>query len=276
VDLARTEFYQPFDARMAWFTSVGAEARRTNFDIWSDGDVLAEFRVNRNSAHVDFGRVFGRWGEARVGAFYAYETGNVRVGDPTIPSYHESDAGYSFAFNVDTLDAVVFPHRGTSVQARWYDSREAWGAELDRTRATLRASKAIPMKKVTLYPVGDGCINLDEPATVGSSCKLGGFLQLSGLGQTELLGDKSVFAGLIGYYALKRLDFGSLTQGVYVGLSLEAGQVYLRDEAIDWNGLLKGGSFFFGARTVLGPVYLGYGYTEGGRDRIYFLLGQRF
>ncbi|HET8947930.1 MAG TPA: patatin-like phospholipase family protein [Candidatus Polarisedimenticolia bacterium] len=276
VDLARTEFYQPFDAPMKWFTSAGAEARRTNWDIWEDEQVLAEFRVNRNSAHIDFGRVFGRWGEARVGAFYAYETGDVRVGDPTIPSYHETDAGYSFAFNVDTLDAVVFPHRGTSVQARWYDSREAWGADLDRTRATLRASKAIALRKVTLYPVGDGCINLDEPATIGSSCKLGGFLQLSGLGQTELLGDKSVFASLIGYYALARLDLGSLTQGVYLGLSLEAGQVYQRDDAIDWNSLLKGGSLFFGARTVLGPVYLGYGYTEGDRSRIYFLLGQRF
>ena len=276
VDLARTEFYQPFDAHMKWFTSVGAEARRTNWDIWEDEQVLAEFRVNRNSAHVDFGRVFGRWGEARIGAFYAYETGDVRVGDPTIPSYHETDAGYSFGFNVDTLDAVVFPHRGTSVQARWYDSREAWGADLDRTRATLRASKAIAMRKVTLYPVGDGCINLDEPATVGSSCKLGGFLQLSGLGQTELLGDKSVFTSVIAYYSLARLDLGSLTQGVYLGLSLEAGQVYQRDDAIDWDSLLKGGSLFLGARTVLGPVYLGYGFTEGGRDRIYFLLGQRF
>ena len=276
VGLARTEFYQPFDAGMKWFTSVGAEVRRTNWDIWSEGDILAEFRVNRDSAHVDFGRVFGRWGEARVGAFYAHEDGGVRVGDPTFPSYSESDAGYGFAFNVDTLDAVVFPHEGTNVQARWYDSREAWGADLDRTRATLRVGHAFEVGKVTLYPVGQGCINLDAPATVGSACALGGFLALSGLGQNELLGDKSVFGNLIAYYALKKFDLGALTQGVYLGLSLEAGQVYLRDDAVAWDTLLTGGSFFFGARTVLGPVYLGYGYTEGGRDRIYFLIGQRF
>jgi NTE family protein len=276
VSLARTEFYQPFDDSMKWFTSVGAEVRRTNWDIWSEESVLAEFRVNRDSAHTDFGRVFGRWGEARVGAFYAYETGDVRVGDPTTPSYHESDVGYGFAFNVDTLDATVFPHRGTSVQARWYDSREAWGADLDRTRATLRMSQAWTLAKITLYPIAEGCINLDEPATVGSACSLGGFLRLSGLGQSELLGDKSVFGGLIGYYALKRIDLGALTQGVYAGLSLEAGQVFLKDDTVSWDRLLTGGSFFLGARTVLGPVYLGYGYTEGGRDRIYFLLGQRF
>jgi len=276
VGLARTEFYQPFDAGMKWFTSVGAEVRRTNWDIWSEEDILAEFRVNRDSAHVDFGRVFGRWGEARVGAFYAHEDGGVRVGDPAFPSYSESDAGYGFAFNVDTLDAVVFPHEGTSVQARWYDSREAWGADLDRTRATLRMGHASEIGKVTLYPVGQGCINLDEPATIGSACALGGFLALSGLGQNELLGDKSVFGSLIAYYALKKFDLGALTQGVYLGLSLEAGQVYLRDDAVAWDTLLTGGSFFFGARTVLGPVYLGYGYTEGGRDRIYFLIGQRF
>jgi NTE family protein len=162
------------------------------------------------------------------------------------------------------------------VQARWYDSREAWGADLDRTRATLRMSQAWTLAKITLYPVAEGCINLDEPASVGSACSLGGFLRLSGLGQSELLGDKSVFGGLIGYYALKRIDLGALTQGVYAGLSLEAGQVFLKDDTVSWDRLLTGGSFFLGARTVLGPVYLGYGYTEGGRDRIYFLLGQRF
>jgi len=276
VGLVRTEFYQPFDDSMHWFTSVGAEVRRTNWDIWSEGNVLAEFRVNRDSAHVDFGRVFGRWGEARVGTFYAYETGEVRVGDPTIPPYHESDVGYSFAFNVDTLDATVFPHQGTSVQARWYDSREAWGADLDRTRATLRMSQAWTLGKITLYPVGEGCVNLDEPATVGSACALGGSLRLSGLGQNELLGDKSVFGSVIAYYALKRIDLGALTQGVYAGISLEAGQVFLKDDSISWDGLRTGASFFLGARTVLGPVYLGYGYTDGGRDRIYFLIGQRF
>src|SRR5262245_38152738 len=52
VGLARTEFYQPFDAGMKWFTSVGAEVRRTNWDIWSEGDILAEFRVNRDSARM--------------------------------------------------------------------------------------------------------------------------------------------------------------------------------------------------------------------------------
>jgi NTE family protein len=276
VSLARTEFYQPFDAGMKWFTSVGAEVRRTTSDIWADEEVLAEFRVNRDLAHVDFGRVFGRWGEARVGAFYAYETGDVRVGDPTIPSYHESDVGYGFAFNVDTLDATVFPHRGTSVQARWTDSRESWGAEFDRTRATVRMSQAYTLGKITLYPVGEGCINLDQPATVGSACALGGSLRLSGLGQNELLGDKSVFGEVIAYYALKRIDLGALTQGVYAGISLEAGQVYLKDDPIAWGNLRTGASFFLGARTVLGPVYLGYGYTDGGRDRIYFILGQRF
>jgi NTE family protein len=276
VGLFRTEFYQPFDDRLRWFASMGAEVRRANQSIWADGEVLAEYRVTRDGAHLDFGRVFGRWGEARVGAFTAYETGEVRVGIPEIPDYKEHDAGYRFAFNVDTLDAVVFPHQGTSVQVRWADARESWGGDLDRSYADLRASHAFSMGRVTLYPVAAGCINLDEPATLATSCRLGGFLQLSGLGQGELLGDKSVFGGLLGYFALKKFDLGALTQGMYAGLSLETGNVYVRDVGITWPSLLHGGSVFLGARTVLGPVYFGYGWAEGGRDRIYFLLGQRF
>jgi NTE family protein len=276
VSLARTEFYQPFDDGLKWFAAVGAEVRRANQSIWLDGEVLAEYRVSRDEGHVDFGRVFGRWGEARVGWFNSFETGELRVGDPEIPDYKERNAGYRFAFSVDTLDAVVFPHQGTSVRARWFDSHESWGGDLDRSYADLRASHAFSMGRVTLYPVVSGCINLDEPSTLGTTCRLGGFLQLSGLGQEELLGDKSVFGGVLGYFALKKFDLGALTQGMYAGLSLETGNVYLRDFDVTWSSLLTGGSVFLGARTVLGPVYFGYGWAEGGRDRIYFLLGQRF
>jgi NTE family protein len=63
---------------------------------------------------------------------------------------------------------------------------------------------------------------------------------------------------------------------MYAGMSLETGNTYLKDDPIGWSSLRRGGSIFLGARTVIGPVYLGYGYTEGGNSRIYFLIGQRF
>jgi NTE family protein len=275
-EVLRTEFYQPFDAKMAWFAAVGGGVRGFDSPIWSDNEVLAEYRVARSEGHVDFGRVFGRWGEIRAGTFYAFERGTLRVGQPEIPDYKEHDAGYSATFNVDTLDATVFPYRGTWVQSRYYDSRAVWGADLDRTHAQMTVAQAVTIGKVTIYPNASGCTNFDQTASLSSACRLGGFLRLSGLGQDQLLGDKSVFGGMLFYYALARLDIGALTQGMYAGMSLETGNTYLKDDPIGWSSLRRGGSIFLGARTVIGPVYLGYGYTEGGNSRIYFLIGQRF
>jgi NTE family protein len=99
---------------------------------------------------------------------------------------------------------------------------------------------------------------------------------LSGLGQDELIGERAIFGSLLAYVALARFDLGSLTQGVYAGLSLETGNVYQVSDTINWQSLLTGGSVFLGARTAIGPVYLGYGVTEGGRDKVYLIIGQRF
>jgi NTE family protein len=272
----RTEFYQPFDYAMKWFGSVGGGMNRRNVPIWEDGSILSEYRVSNDGAHLDFGRVFGRWGEARVGSFYAYSTGTIRVGSPIFPDYTEHDGGYRAQFTVDTLDAVVYPHRGVSVVAQWYDSLESMGADAARTHAYLKAGGAATLGRITLYPVVEGCANLTGTTTLGSACELGGFLRLSGLGQNELLGDRSLFGGLIAYVAIAKLDLGALTQGVYAGLSLETGNVYAREQTVDWQSLMTGGSVFLGARTALGPVYLGYGVAEGGRDHIYFLIGQKF
>jgi len=274
--LLRTEFYQPFDPSMKWFASAGAGSRQDNWDVWIDGEVAAQYRVKRQEAHLDFGRVLGRWGELRAGGFYGHERGRVRVGLPIFSAYEEEDAGYRLSFSVDTLDAIAFPLTGTLVKARWFDSNESWGADLDRTRADLTMSHVFRAGRMTFYPTLQGCANFDAPATIGSACRLGGLLRLSGLGQDELLADNSVFGSLMGYFALKEFDLGALTQGMYVGLSLESGNAYFDDDQVTWDSLLFSGSVFVGARTVVGPVYIGFGLTEGGRERIYFLLGQRY
>ena len=36
------------------------------------------------------------------------------------------------------------------------------------------------------------------------------------------------------------------------------------------------GSLFLGADTPVGPLYLGYGQTEGGNNSLFFFLGRPF
>jgi NTE family protein len=162
------------------------------------------------------------------------------------------------------------------VTARWFASREAWGADVDRTRGDVAIAHAFKWGRMTFYPGLRGCANYSDDVTFGTSCRLGGFLRLSGLGQGELLGSYSVFGSLVSYFALKKIDLGALSQEIYAGLSLEGGNAYADADDITWGSLIPSGSIFLGARTAIGPIYLGYGLSEGGTGRIYFLLGQRF
>jgi NTE family protein len=38
--------------------------------------------------------------------------------------------------------------------------------------------------------------------------------------------------------------------------------------------IIPAGSVFFGLDSLLGPLYLGFGYAEGGRQSLYLYLGK--
>ena len=59
---------------------------------------------------------------------------------------------------------------------------------------------------------------------------------------------------------------------VYLGGSLEAGGFWESRRQIgrDWIGA---GSVFLGVDTFLGPIFLGYGYAQGGHNALYLTFG---
>jgi NTE family protein len=63
---------------------------------------------------------------------------------------------------------------------------------------------------------------------------------------------------------------------MYAGFSLEAGAVYAANDPVTWPSLRRAASVFVGADTIVGPAYLGYGYSGDGSDVVYLIIGQRF
>jgi NTE family protein len=105
---------------------------------------------------------------------------------------------------------------------------------------------------------------------------LGGFLRLSGLHNDELFGESGGLARLMFYRELSSFTLGTLTQKMYAGISLEAGNAYLEDDPVSLATLRYSAAIYVGAATILGPAYIGYGYSEGGRSAVYLVIGQRF
>jgi NTE family protein len=70
-------------------------------------------------------------------------------------------------------------------------------------------------------------------------------------------------------YALPEI----LGSGMYVGASLEAGNMTNRVGGQAGQGTLTSASVFIGADTFLGPAYFGVGVGEAGRWSVYLMLG---
>ena len=99
----------------------------------------------------------------------------------------------------------------------------------------------------------------------------GGFLQQSGYRTGALVGESIEFGRLIYYNKLSRQ---TLLEGLYAGISLEAGRV--REPIVPGNsdGLLKSAALFLALDTPLGPLYVAYGRTSSGLSSYYLFLGR--
>ena len=64
--------------------------------------------------------------------------------------------------------------------------------------------------------------------------------------------------------------------GIYLGASLEAGNIWDSRAAVGLNDLRKSFSLFASADTIMGPLYFAYGLSDGGNYMFYLFLGRTF
>jgi NTE family protein len=60
---------------------------------------------------------------------------------------------------------------------------------------------------------------------------------------------------------------------MFVGASLEAGNVWQRRDDVDLGSMVMGGSLFVGFSTPLGPLFFGYGRNDASADSWYLTFG---
>jgi NTE family protein len=272
-----SQFYQPLSYSMRWFVAPKISDRRTPVTLRNDdSQALAEYRVATLFGEVNFGRIFGEWGELRVGPFWGSEEGDLHVGSPLFPNYKQRDGGVQAAFQVDTLDSSVFPQKGLSILAHSYKNLDEMGADVDRQQNYFYGTGAWTFGRNTLAPLVEAGMTPEGTVTLGTSYYLGGPGRLSGLYPQELIGPKMLLTRLLYYRELTHIDLGALSSAIYAGATLEAGNVYAQDDAVSLDTFRHGGSIFIGAKSPIGPVYVGYGFADGGDNLFYLVIGERF
>lgn len=279
------EFYQPTDARQTWFLSASADVSRDlvrQFD--SDTQAFGEFRVDAARFDIAAGRVFDRVVEVRAGL--AQEWGRIAnsVGFEFASPFEYEDLSFVARVSADSFDNAFFPTRGALAGVEYRDSLGADDSPFNRSRVGGSIRFAAPLAGGVFVPAAEFGFALDPafvsvdpalPISVIGFETLGGPLRLSGLPQDSLRGRHKTLVSLA-YY--RNIAGGTEIFGrpVYVGATLEAGNVFTRTDEISFSALLYGGSVFLGAPTPIGPVFLGVGYTEGGDSAAYLQIGRTF
>jgi NTE family protein len=172
----------------------------------------------------------------------------------------------------DEFDRVVAPRSGFQASGGLYASRRVLGGESSYSRWDASASGAGSLRDSTLD------LGATFKGRFGSNdlprydvFQWGGFLQQSGYRIGSLDGQSLQFARAIYRYKLAPLPF---LNGLYAGLSLEAGRLGRPIVPGDPTGTLKSASLFFLLDSPIGPLYLAYGRARDGNSSLYLYVGE--
>ncbi len=262
------DWYQPLDAAQRTFVEVQADYRRERVDYFFVEQRIAEYRSARTRLELSaglklagLGQLRGGWRETRVST--QLDTGiDVFAGVP-----ERSSGGWLLGFDADHLDRLYAPRRGWAVQAAWYES-----ARRDYASANLELRGALPWRQ---YVLGGRFTWTGSPRGQlprSEAGRLGGFLNLTGFANGQLVGDEVAYAHVRAERIIGSLPLG-LRGDMRLGVALETGRVgqpYARQRRDGW---LQSVAVYVGGETPLGPVYLGLGQGTGKSTNAYLFIG---
>jgi NTE family protein len=272
-----TEFYQPFSPRVGVFAAPWLNLKRAPITYYLGDEWIGKYDVGTVRAGLDLG-VQGTLGELRVGFFQGKlktdgQFGILSTGDARlVPEYDLRQGGFMGRLALDQLDNLHFPTTGFSLTGSFFVTNEAFGAEDNYNKYELTFQKPFHIDRHTLTL---GLAWADSPGSKLPAYDLfqtGGFLRFSGYIMDQLVADSYYMGRLVYTYRFSDLP-SPLGRGLYLGGSLEAGEVLNRFDPTTAVGTLYCGSLFFAADTILGPFHAAYGRAADGSGTFYIMLG---
>jgi NTE family protein len=262
------EWMQPVTPDQRYFVDAAVEYRRDRTDYFLRKQRVSEYRTGRTMLDLSMGMNLRQLGQLRLGWRETRVKHTLDTGVDIFAALDErGSGGWLVSMDLDRLDRLYFPRQGWAAQASWRGSDRSHYSKL-----SLEARAALPLGNFVLGSrlawVGSprGQLPLFEAA------KLGGFLNLTGFANGQLLGDNVSYGHVRAERIIGRLPVG-LRGDMRLGLALEGGRVERPYAPQDRNGWLQSVAVYLGGETPMGPVYVGMGRASGGAVNAYFFVG---
>ncbi|WP_109124069.1 patatin-like phospholipase family protein [Dyella sp. C11] len=278
-----SEFYQPFGQGASTYVMPYGLIRNEDFPVFNDAGEkqLAEYRVKRSYLGFETGWTPASYWRVLAAYTRGRDKGDLRIGNPE--DFFNEKEDYSQAkvgLDWDSLDDAQFPSKGAHVNFSYNFYRPWLGGDQTGDVAQLKADwvpdfgLAQTRYHVLLGMYASSAITHDKQMDQFFEAQsfLGGFLNLSGYPERSLHGDQSILGRAVVYRRTGATD-AIFSTPIYVGASLEAGNTWQTKSQVQLDSLIYAGSLFLGIQTPLGPLFLGYGYAQGGHNSVYLTFG---
>jgi len=263
------EFHQPLNPQRDLFVRPSLEWAGENRPLIDLAGNSGEYRYNRWEGRFAFGASLADWGEVTATPFLRRNHYDARGEALTalIPRT-ASSAGVDLDFVYDTQDDAEFPSKGVYLQLRHSRYLSILDADSEGFTNRARASYAFS----ALH--GRWQLGMQAQDQRGNAYEdtalLGGPFRLSGYGIDRLQGTGSALATLQYHYPLAQV----LQYPLFLGGSLEAGQVWRDGRRAAFDRTIYAGSVYSALDTPIGPIYFGIGLAEEGQETVFLRLGQ--
>lgn len=256
------------------FAEVTPYWSRTDTILYDGGNAVAEVRDARFGTRLDGGFLFDNRAELRLGVGYARVDLKTLIGPSAGAFSTLNDVEWHITFTKDTLDKLTFPTSGILIGLNFTDHVGLLGGDLSYAVASGRMWKPISWGRNTVLLSAElGFTSEGDGRSLGDF-RLGGFLNLSGLDPDQLLGRHKLLGRAI-YYRRLSEQAPIINVPIYLGGSLEVGNVWQSLDQISLGSLRPAGSLFAAADTPLGPFVVAGGLSRE-NGSLYLILGRIF
>lgn len=283
------ELRQPFANPWGAYIAPYVEIQRRHANLYDDsGDVrLTRYRLTTERAGVDVGFPISTLGDFRIGLAYAHGTAvpqyNLPIGDGDdespnsqllFPDIYGRQLSARAKLVIDQLDDPQFARRGYFTELRAERSLFAGANSYTEVygKGIVAMSYGRHSVSATLEAGNNfGGTNVTNPL----GFTLGGFQHLSAYAADQLAGNSMMYGNIT--YMNRIASFSaSPIRRLFVGVSLEAGNVWSVDDSFGSGTLKRSVTVFSALTTSFGPIYFGVAFAPGGRNNIYFQLGRTY
>jgi len=282
-----TELRQPLFEREGMYLAPFAEVGQNSRNLYNGDTRIAEYNVRSDKLGLDVGFRLGEQsilGEAKIGLNFnhyrvrpkigglLYINGNGSLAAESLPSADLQQFGLKTAVVIDQLSDASFPRFGYKLDASAFLGTNRARKNYQEVAINTTWANSIDNHSINLKLNAAGLLQTDtEIRGVGST--LGGFQQLSAYQPEQFTGNYMLYGSVT--YLLRAVKFDLAGQSLFLGTSLEAGNVWNKSGDVSLQSLRKSVSLFAGFNSFMGPIYLGFALGQGGARNVFFQLGRQ-